>query len=354
MMESGGPAADIKVTTSDLRSQVGRIQNQVKEIQEVVRMYSSTTGPRRVRRAKVDAPSAEAAETNPYSRLMALNTLGVVKNYERVREFSVAIVGIGGVGVSVCEMLTRCGVGKIILYDFDTIELANMNKMFYRPEQAGGNKTMACRHYCSELNPDVAFEVHNVDVAAEDQRLKVKETLQTGGLDKKSPVSLLLGCVDNFDARAALESISEELQLPYMDAVVEENAMAGHVQLIIPGKTGGLEASPVKAEKRPGAIAASLPTTDSIIAGIVAQNGAAAAAAAAAARPPAVRRAHPASLVRARSAEVPARLRRGRLPPLVQRRHQRLHHAHDLPRPAQARAGRRRPRRLSARAARPE
>ena len=203
---------------------------------------------------------------------MALNTLGVVKNYERVREFSVAIVGIGGVGVSVCEMLTRCGVGKIILYDFDTIELANMNKMFYRPEQAGWNKTMACRHYCSELNPDVAFEVHNVDVAAEDQRLKVKETLQTGGLDKKSPVSLLLGCVDNFDARAALESISEELQLPYMDAVVEENAMAGHVQLIIPGKTGGLEASPVKAEKRPGAIAASLPTTDSIIAGIAAQN----------------------------------------------------------------------------------
>ena len=59
---------------------------------------------------------------------MALKTMGVVKNYERVRDFSVAIVGIGGVGVSVCEMLTRCGVGKIIVYDYDTIELANMNK----------------------------------------------------------------------------------------------------------------------------------------------------------------------------------------------------------------------------------
>ena len=59
---------------------------------------------------------------------MALKSLGVVKNYEAVRDFSVAIVGIGGVGVSVCEMLTRCGVGKIIVYDYDTIELANMNK----------------------------------------------------------------------------------------------------------------------------------------------------------------------------------------------------------------------------------
>ena len=59
-----GPAADIKVTTSDLRGQVGRIQNQVKEIQEVVRMYSSTTGPRRVRRQKMDIMSPEPTDTN--------------------------------------------------------------------------------------------------------------------------------------------------------------------------------------------------------------------------------------------------------------------------------------------------
>ena len=60
----GGPAADIKITTSDLRGQVGRIQNQVKEIQEVVRMYSSTTGPRRVRRQKIEVMSSDASESN--------------------------------------------------------------------------------------------------------------------------------------------------------------------------------------------------------------------------------------------------------------------------------------------------
>merc|ERR1719382_1213998 len=172
-----GPAADIKVTTSDLRSQVGRIQNQVKEIQEVVRMYSSTTGPRRVRRQKMEVMSAEVVDTNPYSRLMALKTMGVVKNYERVRDFSVALVGIGGVGVGVAEMLTRCGIGKLIIYDYDTIELANMNKMFYRPEQAGWNKTMACRHYCSELNPDCTFEVHNMDITKDENSQKFKDSL---------------------------------------------------------------------------------------------------------------------------------------------------------------------------------
>ena len=50
--------------------------------------------------------------------------------------------------------------------------------------------------------------------------------------------------------------------------------MSGSVQLIIPGRTGGLEAAPIKShmEKRPGMCAASLPTTDSIIAGLAGQN----------------------------------------------------------------------------------
>lgn len=44
---------------------------------------------------------------------MALKRMGVVDNFERVREVTVAVVGVGGVGSVVSEMLTRCGVGKV-------------------------------------------------------------------------------------------------------------------------------------------------------------------------------------------------------------------------------------------------
>ena len=44
------------------------------------------------------------------------------------------IVGVGGVGSVLSEMLVRCGIGKLILYDYDTVELANMNRLFYTPE----------------------------------------------------------------------------------------------------------------------------------------------------------------------------------------------------------------------------
>lgn len=67
---------------------------------------------------------------------MALQRMGIVKDYERIREKTVVVVGVGGrnccllrknnlnvsgVGSVVAEMLTRCGVGKLILFDYDKV-----------------------------------------------------------------------------------------------------------------------------------------------------------------------------------------------------------------------------------------
>ena len=86
-------------------------------------------------RAKITEMSSEVVDDNPYSRLMALKRMGIVENYERIRDFSVLIVGIGGVGSVTAEMLTRCGIGKLVMFDYDTVELANMNRLFFRPDQ---------------------------------------------------------------------------------------------------------------------------------------------------------------------------------------------------------------------------
>ena len=67
---------------------------------------------------------------------MALQRMGIVKDYERIREKTVIVVGVGGkncyllrkndlkfsgVGSVVAEMLTRCGIGKLILFDYDKV-----------------------------------------------------------------------------------------------------------------------------------------------------------------------------------------------------------------------------------------
>ena len=66
---------------------------------------------------------SEVKDDNPYSRLMALKTMGVVENYDKIKSFTILIVGVGGVGSVVAEMLTRCGIGKLILYDYDNVNL---------------------------------------------------------------------------------------------------------------------------------------------------------------------------------------------------------------------------------------
>lgn len=59
---------------------------------------------------------------------MALKRMGVVSNYEAIRNKTVVVVGIGGVGSVAAEMLSRCGVGKLIMFDYDKVEMANMNR----------------------------------------------------------------------------------------------------------------------------------------------------------------------------------------------------------------------------------
>ena len=48
-----------------------------------------------------------------HSRLVALKCMGIVEKYERIRECTVAVVGVGGVGSVTAEMLTRCGIKKV-------------------------------------------------------------------------------------------------------------------------------------------------------------------------------------------------------------------------------------------------
>lgn len=67
-------------------------------------------------RQPVDKMSGEVVDTNPYSRLMALQRMGIVKDYERIRNKTVAVVGMGGVGSVAAEMLTRCGIGRLLMY----------------------------------------------------------------------------------------------------------------------------------------------------------------------------------------------------------------------------------------------
>uniref|UniRef100_A0A1L8E064 Ubiquitin-like modifier-activating enzyme 5 n=1 Tax=Nyssomyia neivai TaxID=330878 RepID=A0A1L8E064_9DIPT len=232
-------------------------------------------------RGKIEKMSAEVVDSNPYSRLMALQRMGIVTEYERIRGKSVAVVGVGGVGSVTADMLTRCGIGKLILFDYDKVELANMNRLFYTPDQAGLSKVEAAARTLSFINPDVEIHTNNYNITLVEHFDQFMNTINTGGIDGQSPVDLVLSCVDNFEARMAINTACNELNLNWYESGVSENAVSGHIQLIKPGETACFACAPPlivaekideKTLKRDGVCAASLPTTMGIVAGLLVQN----------------------------------------------------------------------------------
>ena len=155
---------------------------------------------------------------------------------QRIREFTIAVVGVGGVGSVTAEMLTRCGIGKLILFDYDKVEMANMNRLFFQPHQTGMSKVDAAAKTLAAINPDVQFESHNYNITLVDKFDHFMDRIRNGGLEGR-PVSLVLSCVDNFEARIAISTACNELNQVWIESGVSENAVSGHVQLISPGET---------------------------------------------------------------------------------------------------------------------
>lgn len=63
------------------------IQSQIEKLQ------MQLDGIKKNARQKIDKMSSEVKDSNPYSRLMALQRMGIVTDYERIRTKSVAVVG---------------------------------------------------------------------------------------------------------------------------------------------------------------------------------------------------------------------------------------------------------------------
>ncbi|XP_025949840.2 ubiquitin-like modifier-activating enzyme 5 isoform X1 [Dromaius novaehollandiae] len=256
-------------------SRLERLERRVRELE------AELARERRPPRAPIESMSAEVTDSNPYSRLMALKRMGIVKDYEKIRTFTVAVVGVGGVGSVTAEMLTRCGIGKLLLFDYDKVELANMNRLFFQPHQAGLSKVQAAEHTLRNINPDVQFEVHNYNITTLDNFQHFMDRISNGALEEGKPVDLVLSCVDNFEARMAINTACNELGQIWMESGVSENAVSGHIQLIIPGESACFACAPPlvvaanideKTLKREGVCAASLPTTMGVVAGILVQN----------------------------------------------------------------------------------
>ena len=80
---------------------------------------------------------------------------------------TVAICGLGGLGSNIATTLTRAGVGKLILIDFDKVDITNLNRQQYKMSQLGRPKTECCLENLRDISPYTEIEIHTVKLTEE-------------------------------------------------------------------------------------------------------------------------------------------------------------------------------------------
>ena len=84
------------------------------------------------------------------------------KNFESA---TVAICGLGGLGSNIAFALARAGIGKLILIDFDSVDITNLHRQQYKANQIGMSKTESLKENLLEIAPYATIETHSVRVA---------------------------------------------------------------------------------------------------------------------------------------------------------------------------------------------
>ena len=75
---------------------------------------------------------------------------------------TVAVCGLGGLGSNISIALTRAGIGKLILIDFDKVDITNLHRQQYKASQIGMNKTDALWENLREISPYTDLATHTL------------------------------------------------------------------------------------------------------------------------------------------------------------------------------------------------
>ena len=145
-----------------------------------------------------------------YSALSERHGEKAQKSFESA---TVAICGLGGLGSNIAFALARAGVGRLILIDFDKVDITNLHRQQYKANQIGSNKTEALKENLLEIAPYVTVETHTVRIDEEN----------AGTILKKADI--ICEAFDDAECKAMLVNlVSERMPEKYL---VAASGMAG-------------------------------------------------------------------------------------------------------------------------------
>lgn len=136
-------------------------------------------------------------------------------NIEKLNNCTVAVFGVGGVGGYVCEALARSGVGKLVLFDGDTVAVSNINRQIIALSSTVGKfKADVMKDRILDINPKAEVKVNNVFFKPEN----------ADDFDFTS-FDYIVDAVDDIKAKLAIAEIADRLNIPMISAMGAGNKL---------------------------------------------------------------------------------------------------------------------------------
>ena len=132
---------------------------------------------------------------------------------KRFSSATIAICGLGGLGSNIAIALARAGIGKLLLIDFDRVDITNLHRQQYKANQIGLYKADALAENLLEIAPYTETETVTTKITAENFTDLLKDA------------DIVCEAFDNAESKAMLvNGVLEQLPLCYL---VAASGMAG-------------------------------------------------------------------------------------------------------------------------------
>ncbi len=142
--------------------------------------------------------------------------MNLTKSYEFFQpekdKSRIHIIGCGSVGSTLAENLARCGVTKLTLWDYDTVEPHNLVNQMFRQQDVGKLKVEALRDILFDINPDIKNDLE----------------IQPQGWQGKILSGYIFLAVDNIELRRRI--VEAHMNTPFIKAVFDFRTLLEEAQ----------------------------------------------------------------------------------------------------------------------------
>ena len=134
---------------------------------------------------------------------------------QKLRQSTVMVLGVGGVGSHCIEALARSGVGTLILVDNDTVSLTNINRQSIAYHSTVGQfKTKVMKERILDINPEAEVITHELFVLPEN----MNEIFDRH-------VDYIIDAIDTVTAKLALVVYAQEQGIPILSCMGTGNKL---------------------------------------------------------------------------------------------------------------------------------